>query len=347
MPTKKVRATAHTTSYFHVAIWEGKGKKKLKKQNVSRRSAFMKWSVQVNKRKAKCWKEVCLFGVIIMLTVAQSHGRGPKRNAYRDDHQSLLKKILGRSLPPLVCRIMMETTMYSNNFGTWGEEKIVCAPIIDNQEIDTGYIIELPEAILGIHSKQIEQGELYVEVPGGRLSQDSVISYNQSNIDIVDPPDGVKRRLQTTRKVGKRTILVLRVSVKDSTPMYSAGEFYDRIFGYNDVTLQSQYDQCSGGQLLFEPAPVGKNGILEVELRTNNVADFESRSALANAAQDIAAETLRLPSDEHISSLADHIMICLPPGTGNWVAWASVNHWRSVYNNQFCGILSASMHEIG
>lgn len=283
-----------------------------------------------------------------MLTIALSRGRGPKRNAYRyrDDHQSPLR-ILGRSLPPLLCRVTMENTTFSNHFGRWGEEKIVCVPIINNQEIDKIYMIELPEAILDTHSKQIEQGELYVKVPGGRLGEDSVISYNQSNIDVVDPPDGAKRRLQTTRKVGKRTILVLRVSVKDATPVYSASEFYDRIFGYDDVTLQSQYHHCSGGQLTFEPAPVGKNGILEVELRTNNVADFESRGALSNTAQDIAAEILRLPSDEHISSLADHIMICLPPGFGNWVAAAPVNHWRSVYNDKFCGILSASMHEIG
>ena len=241
----------------------------------------------------------------------------------------------------------METTTYSNHFGRWGEENTVCAPIIDDQESDNGYMIELPEAILDTHSKKIEQGELYVEVPGGRLGEDFVISYNASNIHVVDRPDGVKRRLRTSRKVGKRTILVLRVSVKDSTPMYSADEFYDRIFGHKDVTLQSQYDHCSGGQLIFEPAPVGKNGILEVKLRSKNVADFKSRSVLSNAAQDIAAEILRLPSGEHISSLADHIMICLPPGLGNWVASAAVNHWRSVYNNQFCGILSASMHEIG
>jgi hypothetical protein len=281
-----------------------------------------------------------------MLTVARSYGRDPKRNAYRDDHQSPLR-ILGRSLPPLLCRIMMESTTYSNHFGTWGEENIVCAPIIENQEIDDGYIIELPEAILDTHSKQIEQGELYVKVPGGRLTEDSVISYNPSNIDVIGLPDGLKRRLQTTRKVGKRTILVLRVSAKDAAPVYSASELYDRTFGYNDVTLQSQYNKCSGEQLFFEPAPVGTNGILEVELGTRNVADFESSSALSNAAQDIAAEILRLPSDEHISSVADHIMICLPPGTGNWVASAALNHWRSVYNDRYCGILSASMHELG
>ena len=51
----------------------------------------------------------------------------------------------------------------------------------------------------------------------------------------------------------------------------------------------------------------------------------------------------------------DHVMYCLPYGTRdrantgnkNWVAYALLNHGRSVYNEQWCGNLSSCMHETG
>jgi hypothetical protein len=114
------------------------------------------------------------------------------------------------------------------------------------------------------------------------------------------------------------------------------------------LTVQSQYNKCSAGKLIFEPAPVG-DGVIDVHLPGSVIADFVSTAALSNAAQLAAAELLNLPPDQHISSLSDHVMICLPPGTdgNNWVAAAAMNHWRSVYNNKFCGVISASMHELG
>ena len=52
----------------------------------------------------------------------------------------------------------------------------------------------------------------------------------------------------------------------------------------------------------------------------------------------------------------DHVMYCLPEGTTpgadgsgskNWVAYAFLNARRSVYTDRWCGVLSATMHEIG
>jgi hypothetical protein len=37
----------------------------------------------------------------------------------------------------------------------------------------------------------------------------------------------------------------------------------------------------------------------------------------------------------------NHIMYCLPPGTsGSWIAYAYVNSWNSVYNDQWCTYVS-------
>ncbi len=48
-----------------------------------------------------------------------------------------------------------------------------------------------------------------------------------------------------------------------------------------------------------------------------------------------------------ITKLADHIMLCIPPGTGNWASSATVGGWRTVYNDVWCGFISSQMHELG
>ena len=49
----------------------------------------------------------------------------------------------------------------------------------------------------------------------------------------------------------------------------------------------------------------------------------------------------RFPED-----VADHVLFCIPPGTGSWVANAVTGHWRSQYNDYWCMSLSAVMHEV-
>ena len=47
------------------------------------------------------------------------------------------------------------------------------------------------------------------------------------------------------------------------------------------------------------------------------------------------------------SNLTDHVALCLPPGTsGSWVAYAYINHWLSVYNDEWCNYVSGQMHEV-
>jgi len=50
---------------------------------------------------------------------------------------------------------------------------------------------------------------------------------------------------------------------------------------------------------------------------------------------------------DQITSLADRIMFCAPPGTGDWVAAAGLNHWRAQFNDAWCRSMTATMHELG
>jgi hypothetical protein len=120
---------------------------------------------------------------------------------------------------------------------------------------------------------------------------------------------------------------------------------FDNVAG----TFSRQMSECSFGKfnVLKAQGPGIQDGVLEVNLDFD-VADISNR----------VIETRHL-----VPSLApfggedafDHVMYCIPYGTRtggedgnrNWLAYALVNHPRSVMNHFWCGLLSAAMHEVG
>ncbi|KAI2503879.1 Gametolysin peptidase M11 [Fragilaria crotonensis] len=110
--------------------------------------------------------------------------------------------------------------------------------------------------------------------------------------------------------------------------------------------LTRQPPQCSYGQLQFEPttsnALVGTDGVYTVTLPTTIITGAAD-NPIAWAAVDKATAELGT-----LTNFADHVMVCMPPGTsGGWIAYAYINHWLSVFNNQWCGYPSGLLHELG
>jgi hypothetical protein len=152
------------------------------------------------------------------------------------------------------------------------------------------------------------------------------------------------RKLQTVTK----RVLVIRAVAADSSTTASESTLSDDIFGTlgDAVNLKSQYSSCSNGKLLFEPLTtnslVGTDGVYTVSLPTTFVSgasDGTIREAMVNkATADLGT----------LTSIADYVMLCLPPGTsGGWIAYAYVNWWLSVYNDVWCQYPSAQLHEMG
>jgi hypothetical protein len=145
-----------------------------------------------------------------------------------------------------------------------------------------------------------------------------------------------------------RSVLVIRIVAKDAATPATEAELADKIFGARrDVfNLKSAMNQCSDGQMKVKPLStnkkIGSDGVYTVNLPNTNVVG-------SIAANIVTAAITQATSDLGVapSSLANHIMFCIPPGTGAWVAYASVNHWQSVYNGDWCKSPSAAMHEIG
>mmetsp|Transcript_38211 Transcript_38211/g.68890 ORF Transcript_38211/g.68890 Transcript_38211/m.68890 type:complete len:576 (+) Transcript_38211:87-1814(+) len=156
-------------------------------------------------------------------------------------------------------------------------------------------------------------------------------------------------------KTGTRSVLAVRVVTTDKTVGYGEAALSDDVFGTTGdvVNLRTQYSACSHGQLDFQPISDKdmtsnpndgttniRNGV--VTIKVNNAStegDGVVRPATTNAltaAFGIAAR-----------DLADHVMYCLPPGTMSGIAYAYINSWNSVFDDDWCRYVSVQMHEIG
>ena len=153
-----------------------------------------------------------------------------------------------------------------------------------------------------------------------------------------------------------RKVLVLRIVASDKTTNATEAELSNKVFGGGGdvLNLKSQFNRCSNGQVQFEPMTsntiVGPDGVYTVNLPSTIVTD-SSDVVIRDAAVDKA--TRDLAPGKTLKSITDHVMVCIPSGakdaTGNkkWLAYAYVNHWLSVFNDEWCKSPSAQMHELG
>ncbi len=145
--------------------------------------------------------------------------------------------------------------------------------------------------------------------------------------------------------LGNRTVLAIRVVGNDIATTAGAWKISNEIFGTNgDVfNLKTGYTACSFGDLNFDPTPDTRitNGVYTVVLNENiaRLSDGQLRDKVVARGN---SELGNLPSQ------FDHVMLCLPPISGfNGIAYAYLNHWLSVYNDDWCNYPSAQLHEIG
>ena len=219
-------------------------------------------------------------------------------------------------------------------------DNISCIPIIDGKESHHLYSINLPNNFVNKHADLISIGKLFVAITNTRIieKEQRVVVTKNSTISIAGntrSDDGSTDHAATT---GQKTLAVVRISTRDSTPTHDAQTIQTTLFNPNTVNLRTQYMNCSFGQLEWVLAP---GGVVEVFV-DQPIADFTTGSSLVTAAQDVMTETMGIDP----STLGDKVMMCLPPGTGGWIASSGVNHWRSQFNDEWCLSLTATMHEM-
>lgn len=245
----------------------------------------------------------------------------------------------------LSCLITMECVSASDpdykNF--YQRHNYECSPVEDGQLSDFSYVIDLPTEIIRDNADALASGTFVVNIPEGKILEDRVIIPNSTAMTVGDGRPILRHRRTTVATSGTRTILVLRISTLDATPTFTAQEIYNFVFDMsqplNQPSLASQYSALSFGKLNFAPA---LEGVTEVYV--NMTANGTSLNTIRDAA--VAAVQSQFQTSS-ITWLADHIMFCIPPGTGAWAGVSSVNSWRLVLNDQWCGYLSGLMHEMG
>jgi hypothetical protein len=183
----------------------------------------------------------------------------------------------------------------------------------------------------------------------GRITGGNSKNGNNGAKNMGDPSSSFWNRNLQSAVVKK--VLVLRVVAKDKQTTATEAELANKIFGASGdaINLKSLYNQCSSGQLQFEPQTsnnlIGTDGVYTVSL-PNTIVTGADDGTIRDAAVEQASKDF---GNVALTSIADHVMVCLPPGTagGGWLAYAYVNYWLSVYNDDWCKSPSVQMHELG
>jgi len=148
-----------------------------------------------------------------------------------------------------------------------------------------------------------------------------------------------------------RTLVVRVVDGAGRQPDANPAQLRKDIFDDNGINARTQFAACSQNQMTIEPVPeVGDDGVVTITIpgiaSPPPMGSYEGNDKLlAYQALQVAEATYGGPHG--LQNQYDFVMFCLPPGTGNWAAYAYVNRWDSYYNNQWCSSVSSQMHELG
>ena len=182
---------------------------------------------------------------------------------------------------------------------------------------------------------------LYAEgavIADGRLSIPKGSKKTLGKIDKRGPADKAKKSKKGTKKGRKliptapvpRKVLVVRVDALDANTTADVPTLAGDIFGIgrdsNYVCLSERLRSCSYGQTQVTPY----NGVTRNNVTIQNgviemVLDMAVTGSPASKIHNEVLKRLRLwLGIPNLSSVFDHVMLCLPPGTmGTWIAYGT------------------------
>ena len=205
-------------------------------------------------------------------------------------------------------------------------------------------------------------GETYISLPPGTvLLPDQTADMKGKSPSIVS--SNIRRRdgRKLANFLGKQTILGVRVIAKDSSTTSNETILGNSIFGSDSnpdsvLSLATQIKACSYDKMniimAFDRSGRSENSgdvsILNgmITVRIPFVSTTQGDAIMRNAISTEINEIFDVDSPEQ---LADYIIYCLPPGTfkKGKIAYAYMNSWLSVFNDEWCTSASLLMHELG
>eukprot|EP00557_Chaetoceros_sp_GSL56_P014931 CAMPEP_0176486396 /NCGR_PEP_ID=MMETSP0200_2-20121128/5545_1 /TAXON_ID=947934 /ORGANISM="Chaetoceros sp., Strain GSL56" /LENGTH=1213 /DNA_ID=CAMNT_0017883093 /DNA_START=414 /DNA_END=4052 /DNA_ORIENTATION=- len=233
---------------------------------------------------------------------------------------------------------------------------------------------EFEELLLHSERRGLFSG-MQLDIQGGYISNDGRYFVIPSDADIgfprtleessgVDGGDssraGRRRHRQLYRNAsGSQTVLVVYVrdasgGKPDKNPSGFTNSIEDDVFGTrgDSLNLSNVYESCSNDALDFVPF-VGKT-TTNVDI-TNGVAEITIPETVVGSLVGDIENSATLKAQQVLGNLRaqfNYVIFCLPsgatrPGGSGWLAYAYIDHWKSVYNNPWCSSISALAHEIG
>ena len=156
-----------------------------------------------------------------------------------------------------------------------------------------------------------------------------------------------RRRLNAKKNMGVLTTLVVRPrSPNGAIVEVSPAKLRNDIFE-DTMCLKSQMAACSFNQVEIQPATIGDGGVVDVEIDVNPSNDGDGNTNEIATKARVKTEELYGGAEGLLKTEFDIVLFCLPPGSGNWVAYTFVNGYDSYYNNKFCTSSDILMHEVG
>ena len=221
-----------------------------------------------------------------------------------------------------------------------------CIPLGDDGEPTGGiYDLILPDEFVEEHEQSLEEGNVEIAIEGGSIVGDAVLIPEGARITMLGAVFGGPEFRVSNHQT--RSVLVARVTTTDSSPSVTPVKLATTIFNDDAPSLRSQFLKCSFGKMEFVPAADNstlgiEGGVIDVELDFST--EGRTRKNLTNEVTRALRDRLGVRG---LARVYDHVMICLPPGTGFWLAFSFTNYHISVYNDVWCSYLSTNIHEIG
>jgi hypothetical protein len=181
------------------------------------------------------------------------------------------------------------------------------------------------------------------------FADEAIISHNSLVI-----PNGVSATFATEEVDGRKlevdtvdvtkNTLVVRVTAPETETTSSIEELVSNVFGDDgdQYNLKSQMEGCSYGRVQIEKA-TGNNisdGAAQVSITEQSEDSSEMQRLVLRKLEEMFGTT-------DLKTVADLILICMPPGSGDWSAYAYFNSPLSFYNDETCNYPSLQLHEVG
>jgi hypothetical protein len=157
------------------------------------------------------------------------------------------------------------------------------------------------------------------------------------------------QRASVASKKRNRSVLVVRVvgNKGKQSPSFGKGELTKSMFSPFQYSFAAQYGLCSNGQITFNRAQIfDKDSPQDM-----GVVNLVLSEDLQGLSFNLAIETLvsqAFAQQFGAISAFDHVLFCLPQAmNNNFVAFAIMNDRLSYFSDPWCGMPSATMHEVG